>query len=332
MEVAPATPDAVGRLGDAAWYRWVATWLSGVDVLQVCDLSGPARGLVESASSFACVVAHQGVADVVAGEFGGAVDVRCAQVDRLPFPHAGFGAIVCPAATVFTDPEPVLAELVRVLRPRGILVVSPGPARHADGAESEVTLLGDALRKQFGHVEELEQSDLFVSAFDVLPSDEHHAGRDAMTLEVGRSSLSSGRTALIASSARLTDLDLPAAVCAPMDLAQWRAAAAAQAEAAAELRDQLQGAAVYGDQDYLVRQLFLSEQTLALALDNANRWEVSAVRARSELDEARQRVAAMRRELTLAQEQVVALRASTSWRATEPLRQLKRIAGLLERT
>ncbi len=67
----------------------------------------------------------------------GSAEVVVADAARLPWPDGSFTAVTCmDAFPFFPDPQAVLAEFFRVLRPGGRAVVSFGAERLPEGVES----------------------------------------------------------------------------------------------------------------------------------------------------------------------------------------------------
>ena len=94
------------------------------------------------------------------------------------------------------------------------------------------------------------------------------------------------------------------------------------------------------ERDHLVRELFLAEQALAEAFDVRCRpeelWAAAAeqqatlARTTSELAVAHAEIACQLEANRRANDQIVAMRSSTSWRITKPLRAVRAVMGRLK--
>jgi cyclopropane fatty-acyl-phospholipid synthase-like methyltransferase len=87
----------------------------------------------------------------------GTAEIVVADVARLPWPDASFTAVTCiDAFPFFPDPQAVLAELFRVLRPEGRAVVTFGAHQLPEGVESRsargiagtYTVIGEATARR----------------------------------------------------------------------------------------------------------------------------------------------------------------------------------------
>jgi SAM-dependent methyltransferase len=101
--------------------------VAGLDILDAC--CGPGLYLPELLSRGARVAAFDASApmvDLARARVGDAADVRQAVLgEPLPYQHASFDLVVCALAIHYLeDPTDALAELHRVLRPDGALVLS----------------------------------------------------------------------------------------------------------------------------------------------------------------------------------------------------------------
>jgi SAM-dependent methyltransferase len=143
----------------AVAYEWAAPLVKGRRVLDVgCGVGlGAARLLEAGAAAVTGVDPDRGALEVARRELGERIDFVAGGPQTLPFEDGGFGVVVCfELAEVVDDPAFLLAELVRVLEPGGLLAVSlptvarldpiyGEPVEEPRGAEAWAELLGSRL-------------------------------------------------------------------------------------------------------------------------------------------------------------------------------------------
>jgi hypothetical protein len=315
--------------------RWAASRAGGRPLLDTTSPSGlVARFLGPQGVEVVTVVSSAAVAEALGYDLRGAATVRSGALAELPFPPRSFGAAVC-LVRQFTDSplDRTLSELRRVLDGDGVLVICDRAGRgRGDGPTMHD--LEQAVSRQFKHSAVLNQTDHVVSTVAGDDSDGLFADLSVTTIP---GHISKG--AFVAASDSPEKVSgAPIAFVDPIDLdgltALWDRAlqecVAAQARATEAQR-------AAEERDRLIRELFLAEQALAEAFDVSRRLEGMAETAseqriqlrsvRSQLEAAKSDAEAAHAEIARlleanqnAHEQVMALRESTSWRVTKPLR------------
>jgi SAM-dependent methyltransferase len=164
-------PQAMhGRLIEAehlARYWWAAALVPGKRVLDAgCGTAYGSEILARSgASEVVGVDLDQAVVEAARASTG-TVSLEVADVRHLPYPDASFDAAVCfEVIEHVDDPETILDELRRVLRPDGLLIVSspnrdvypPGNPHHRH--EFTPDELAEALSARFEQVRLVRQHD-----------------------------------------------------------------------------------------------------------------------------------------------------------------------------
>jgi SAM-dependent methyltransferase len=119
-----------GRIIEAehlARYAWIARLAAGRRVLDAACGTGYGAQLIADAGASEVVGVDIDEATVAAasGVVGDGVSLQVGDLHRLPFAEDSFDLIACfEAIEHVADPEPVLDELRRVLRPDGVLALS----------------------------------------------------------------------------------------------------------------------------------------------------------------------------------------------------------------
>ena len=245
-------------------------------------------------------------------------EVRLAEPSDMPFDAGSFGAAVffeagrSPAGEI----EGVLREAERILdKEDGLLITSLGvPSVRTVESQGVLQTLTTTLEELFSNVSVVELTIALTATFSSAPT--------AAALETGRGSEAAERPVLdrivIASHGPLPDFGTSSALSFPVDLELWDRSREALLETARISQARAARAERIADErDYLIRELFASEQILSSEFDFRRRHEVSPRAAslfRAQLE-----------ALEDAQAEVADLRTSTSWRITKPLRLLKEI-------
>jgi ubiquinone/menaquinone biosynthesis C-methylase UbiE len=314
-----------GRIIEAehlARYSWACGFASGKRVLDAaCGVAYGSRMLLDAgaAAVVGVDIAEDVIADLRSLE-GPQLKFEVADLRRLPFPDDEFDLITCfEAIEHVADPELVLDELRRVLRPGGLLAVStpnrdvynPGNPYHL--RELTPSELEEELGRRFGAVAIRRQhtyvaSGIFddatfltggnsrMGALDVFKACENEPGKETYTLA-------------LASDGEIPDDNGIVDLSADVDLREWS------------------------------ERLTLADQVIARAPADADLVE------RAELDRLRGEIVGLRRQLARSEEEIgrhvnlqerleetdemlsdyvrsADLVNSLSWRVTEPLRKL----------
>lgn len=150
--------DGLSTAERVARYRWAAQIVSGRTVLDAgCGSGHGARILAEAGATTvtACDV-DAAAAELARRQLPAPANATVADLTDLPFDSAAFDVVVCFEVLEHLDaPEAAIAELRRVLRPDGLLLISTrgraGP-RPDDPGKGRALTLGDfdrLLRSQF---------------------------------------------------------------------------------------------------------------------------------------------------------------------------------------
>lgn len=296
-----------------ARYWWAAQAVAGLRVLDAGCGEGSGADVLSRAGAEEVVgvdVAPDAVSTAME-RFGSVATFTLGDLAALPFDSESFDvAVVFEVIEHVGDRSRALEELRRVLRPDGMLLASTGNRSvSADTNPRQLTgcELSEELRRHFGHVRMLQQSDWFMSAVmehsDARSTEISRALPVELRKEVGLPADREPFAVAMASNAALPELPLGVAVaCSPGGPEeQFRQQVLLQLELErAFTREQ----ALRREHDALGERLWQA----------AERNQVELARAAADLDRARRAV--------------VAMQASFSWRLTRPLRGF---SGLLRR-
>ena len=335
-------PGRLIEVEHLARYEWAARAAAGRTVLDAgCGTAYGTRLLAEAG---ACEVTGVDIAgpvlEIVAPTMPDNVTLREGDLRALRDEDDTYELVVCfEVIEHFEDPLSVLDELVRVLVPGGVLLVSsPNRGVYQEGNphhlhEFTPDELRAALAERLGNVGLVRQSNYIASA---LLDDEAFAGGDGAALpDVALHKLISARpgeetyTIGIASSATLPDLGELALMTGTLEMREWLSVFDTQTNAIAdkdahigELTERI------GETETLQRMLLESEQRAASipqlqqrivelehALGEAHRAVQAANAERHALDE----------RLMRSEQVIVDVLNSPSWQVTKPLRRAKRL-------
>lgn len=254
------------------------------------------------------------------------VELTVADIRSLPFPDDHFQAVVCfEVIEHVADPEPVLAELIRVLDRDGVLLVSSpnrlvypsGNPHHMHEFTPEELLC--ALRRQLANVRMARQHSWTASLLTGAEPLGDEPGRlePCRTLRTADVSLEQAAYSVaIASDAELPDPDDVVTLGGGLEIKQWIELFDRQRDYINDLDFRLQQAeSAAEERGEIRRQLVSAEQELAEATERDG--------VRRELEAELERVTA---ESERAQGVVSDMKDSVSWRLTAPLRAGKRLA------
>lgn len=328
-----------GQLVEAqhlARYRFASRFAPGRRVLDAGTGTGYGARLLADAGA-AEVVGVDVAAAVVESEreqVGPDVDLRVGDLTSLDFGDGRFDLVVCFEVIEHVDDrEGALAELVRVLAPRGLLLVSspnrdvyvPGNPHHVHEYLPEE--LRAALGGHLDHVELWRQHDLIGSAvlddgsLAAAVADPIHGARITKTvaLQPGRETF----TVAVAGNGELPPAAPEIVTTDTVELRHWvelwdeqRATLDRQHQRLADLsaRDR--------ELDMLREQLLLAETQLC----ELPKLEFELEQAQHQIEYAERRAEEARAESSQLREELDLVVGSASWRVTAPLRQLRRRA------
>jgi 2-polyprenyl-3-methyl-5-hydroxy-6-metoxy-1,4-benzoquinol methylase len=339
-------PDVhVGRLLEAehlSRYHWAATLAKGRRVLDAgCGTAYGSRLLVDrGATSVLGVDVAAGVLEAAASEMPSAVTLRAGDLREIPAADGTFDLVVCfEVIEHVPDPEAILDELVRVLAPDGLLLISSpnrgifpagNPHHQHEFVSSE---LRAALERRLSQVRLVRQHDYLLSA---VLSEESFLAADGALLEdliVGKISRDEPDRELY-TVAMASRTELPAApefalLTSSLEFREWIDVFQAQegeirhlrdaadlAAAATRERDELAGHLMTAESEAArLPQLQLRIEELLAELDSLRDAHADALRTAGELESL----------LNESRAHHVALMNSPSWRITAPLRRAKRL-------
>jgi O-antigen biosynthesis protein len=324
-----------------ARYRWAAQAAAGRTVLDAgCGTAYGTALLAEAgAAEVVGVDIAESVLEAMAPQMPATVRLEAGDLRRLHYADDSFELILCfEVIEHFEEPLVVLDELVRVLAPGGVLLISsPNRGVYPDGNphhfhEFTADELLAAVGSRLGNVRLVRQHDYIVSA---LLSDSGYA-QDATEPLTGVElrKLVSGEpgdelyTVAIGSDGALPEMHQLAALTGPFELKEWIEASATQTDAII-------------DKDCTIREL---EQQMA-ERDQVAELLTEAEQRAADIPDLRQRIEDLQRELVAERGAHQATRdhaehldarlmrservlrevfGSPSWQVTKPLRYAKR--------
>lgn len=268
-------------------------------------------------------------------------NVRLEQGDlrQLPLEDDAFELIVCfEVIEHFEDPFTVLDELVRVLAPQGLLLIS-SPNRGVYPANNPHHLhefrpeeLQAELSARLANVQLVRQHDYVVSA--VLGDDAVARGGEALE-GVTLHKLIAGEpgdevyTIAMASDEALPELHQVATMTGPLELREWMSVFDVQTSAIRDKDNHIgQLQARIQERDRLGELLTDAEQRLAGIPDLQLRiadLEYELSQARAAADAAREQVHQLDERAMRSQRVLTDVMSSPSWQVTKPLRAAKRL-------
>jgi SAM-dependent methyltransferase len=323
-------------------YLWAAQAAKGRTVLDAgCGTAYGSRLLAEGgAREVVGVDIAKSVLDAVGPAMPDTVRLEAGDLHKLAYDDDSFDLIVCfEVIEHFKDPLVVLDELVRVLAPEGLLLISsPNRRVYPEGNPHHLheflpEELEAELTARLAHARLYRQNNYIVSA--VLCDEAHEREAGAAVDGVEMRKLIGGRpgdetyTVAMASNAALSDLPQVAAMTGPLELSEWLSVFKVQTEAIAD-KDNYIGdlEARVAERDRVAELLVDAEQRLAgvreLELRIAD-LEYELAEQRKLREAARDEARVLDERLMLAQRVQVDLMSSASWKLTEPLRAAKRL-------
>jgi SAM-dependent methyltransferase len=324
-------------------YMWAAQAAKGRLVLDAgCGTAYGSRLLAEGgAREVIGVDIAKSVLDAVAPAMPDTVRLEAGDLHKLAYDDDSFDLIVCfEVIEHFEDPLVVLDELVRVLAPEGLLVISsPNRGVYPEGNphhfhEFLPEELEAELTARLAHARLYRQNDYIVSA---VLGDEAHARESGAAVDgVELRKLIGGRpgdetyTVAIAGNAALPDLPQIATMTGTLEMREWLSVFQVQTDAIAD-KDNYIGEleARVAERDRVAELLLDAEQRLAgipeLKMRIAD-LEYELAEQRKLHDAAREEAQALDERLMRAQRVQVELMNSPSWKLTKPLRVAKRLS------
>ncbi len=295
-----------------ARYWWAAQAVAGLRVLDAGCGDGSGAEILARAGAEEVVgvdIAPESVSAAMR-RYGSAATFTLGDLTALPFDSESFDVAVSFEAIEQAEPRMALEELRRVLRRDGVvLVVTANRSVSADTNPHQLTgsELSDELRRLFGHVRVLQQSNWFLSAVmeqsDARSADVSESLAVELRKEAGLPADREPFAVAMASDATLPDLRLGVGVaCAPGGPEE-------QFRQHVLLQHELEQACTR--EKALRREHDLLGERLWQATEGS---QVELARAAADLERARR--------------SVVAMQDSLSWRLTRPLRGF---GGLLRR-
>jgi SAM-dependent methyltransferase len=248
----------------------------------------------------------------------GRAEVAVADLRSLPFEDDAVDLVVCFEVIEHLERrEAALAELVRVLRPGGTLVISsPNPREYLAGNEFHVheyppEELEQELREHFANVRLHSQSAWLASRVD-------GAGDGVVDVVDGYTPTREGTfTLAVASDRTLPEMHARIVLGDPFEVRWWvdrieesRVEAVAAHNESRRTRDDLE-------------QARERAQALAARLVDLEQELAGAVSAHGDLEDARRELETIRYRFDRAERVIADLQGSFSWRITAPLRRLK---------
>ena len=332
-----------GRLIEAEHitrYRWAAQAAADRTVLDAgCGTAYGSAILADAgASSVIGVDIAEAVLKTAATGMPDSVRLEAGDVCQLPYADASFELVVCfEVIEHLEQPLAALDELVRVLAPTGLLVVSsPNRGVYPDGNPHHVheftgQQLHDALRSRLKNTRLVRQRDYIVSA--VLDDAVDERDGDAMTsVELHKLAADAVGdelyTVALASNGPLPEPNGLAVLTGVLELADWIAVSDAQT-AAIHDKDNYIGEleARLGERERIAELLTDSEQRAAGIPDlNARIADLTRELAdeRHAHEQTRERAETLDERLMRSERVLRQVYGSPSWQMTKPLRYAKR--------
>jgi SAM-dependent methyltransferase len=304
----PAVPQqGVGRLIEVEQlvrYSWAAQAASGRSVLDAgCGTGNGSRLLADGgAREVIGVDLSRAVLEMARPGMPESVRLQTGDLRNLGFEDDRFDLVVCFEVIEYVeDPHAVLAELIRVLAPGGLLLVSsPNRAAHQPGNPYQLhaftaNALEEALAARLNHVQLRRQHDHVVSA--VAASDAANREAGAGDLVVGKLAADTPGdeiyTIAIASDAEPPDMGDVAVMGGSAPLGQWLAVLETHAAQLAAKDDEIQARqARLEERDRLVELLGEAENRSAQVPE----LKLRIADLELELEDARRAAAAARQE------------------------------------
>jgi SAM-dependent methyltransferase len=301
----PAGPaEVTGMLVKAqrsARYAWAAQFARGRRVLDVgCGVGDGSRVLTEAGAAEVVGIDSPAAMVEVAQESTGAnLQFERRDIGPLDHPDDSFEMVVCFAAIDrLADPEVLLAELVRVLRPEGLLAVSWPPHLAVEAS----------LERRLQNVRLLRQENWVGSAVleDLDGLEVHRSGGGGLPAVV--------QTVALASSVELPQAAPVAALTSAADAETWLRGWDEQLQQVDEQRQRIEELAT----------MEREREELRIRLIEAEASAERVLQLEAELEQAEWRHGKLQSEVDALSQIVNDVMGSLSWRLTEPLRALKR--------
>jgi 2-polyprenyl-3-methyl-5-hydroxy-6-metoxy-1,4-benzoquinol methylase len=311
-----------------ARYWWISRLVQGCRVLDAgCGMGYGSAILAEAGAAEVIAIDNvEPVVEAAQSRVPSTVQVQQGDVAHLTLDADSFDVVVCfEVIEHVQEPEAVLDELARVLRPGGVLAVSspnrdaypPGNPHHVHEFQPEE--LRRALEERFAHVQILRQHDFVTSA---ILDDEAFGSEDGTKLGevdirkiIAQTAGNEAYTLGLASDEPLPQAPFTAVLTRTLELREWLERFDAQQEAFDGQKNQLaELRAIAGERTSLLQRLEEAERRAADQLnlmESLNHAEALLARNENQLDDAK-------KALDLVTE-------SLSWKLTAPLRGLKRL-------
>lgn len=305
-------------------YHWALPLVRGAHVLDAgCGAAYGAALLAEAASSVVGVDIADAVLESARPGMPGNVELVTADLHSLPQPDGTFDVVVCfEAIEHVPDPEPVLDELRRVLRPGGLLVLSTPNRDHYPAGnahhhfEFTPAELSVALTSRFEYVRLHRQHDYIASAIfddDAFAQDSGLVELPAAVKVVSGIPGAETYTLALASDGSLPDAANAAAFTGDVEVRRWLD--------------------IYQQQQAVLHQQLLHINDLQARLRGHDELGRRLAEVEAELAAPPRLLAAeaelerLRHDLGMARTTVADILGSTSWRVAAPVRWLGQWRG-----